>query len=91
MGRRWIGPAFLSTAVGLLFVPPLRLQNVLGCTATGIGPLPNLDGDVADAAREAFSTATRTAALAGAALLCLGLLATVSLRNRREVNHHGHI
>lgn len=54
--------------------------------------ITDLEGEIQAVANNALSAATRNAALAGAGFLTIGLIATISLRNRRkehsEVTHH---
>ncbi|MDR8020004.1 MFS transporter [Nesterenkonia sp. LY-0111] len=46
--------------------------------------ITGLEGEMQAIANDALSAATRNAALTGAGFLTLGLIATISLRNRRE-------
>nr|MDT0660140.1 MFS transporter [Micromonospora sp. DSM 115978] len=73
--------ADLSDRLDGIGLPPAARDSITtSVTSTAGTVIPSLpDPQVAEAARAAFSTGTRNAALAGAAFLVLGLLATATL------------
>jgi EmrB/QacA subfamily drug resistance transporter len=78
--------ADLSDRLETIGLPPAARESITASvTATAGTVIPNLaDPRVAEAARAAFSTGTRNAALAGAAFLVVGLLATAALPGDRR-------
>ncbi|GIJ73476.1 DHA2 family efflux MFS transporter permease subunit [Virgisporangium ochraceum] len=87
MGIAVIGTVLFTSLAAQLerTLDPSTVTLVVESAGTAIA---DLDPDAAAAARDAFSTATTHAALAGAAFLAVGLLATASLRSRREADEY---
>lgn len=75
---------FAGNLEGSALAPDERTEIVSVVVESAGTAISGLEGDVQQAADEALSGATRNAALSGAGFLVAGLIATISLRPRRD-------